>query len=79
MNVAVTLTALFMVTVHVPVPEHPPPDQPVNVEPAAGTGVSVTGVPGAKEAEQVDPQLIPAGEDVTAPDPAPALVTVSAY
>jgi hypothetical protein len=32
-------------TVQVPVPEHPPPLQPVNVEPVAGVAVSVTEVP----------------------------------
>src|SRR5271156_4741584 len=32
-NVAVTVCAAFMVTLHVPVPEQPPPDQPANEEP----------------------------------------------
>jgi hypothetical protein len=34
-----------MVTLHVPVPEHPPPLQPLNVEPPAALAVSVTTVP----------------------------------
>ena len=44
-NVAVTVVAAFNVTVHVPVPEQPPPLQPVNVEPVAGAAVSVSAVP----------------------------------
>src|SRR5207253_3581355 len=63
---------------HDPVPEQPPPAQPVKVEPAAGVAVNVTVVPLAKLAEQVAPQLIPAGELVTVPLPVPALLTVSA-
>src|SRR5438105_478457 len=43
-NVAVTAVAAVMVTVHGPVPVHPPPLQPVNVEPVAGVAVSVTAV-----------------------------------
>ncbi len=60
-----------------PVPEQPPPDQPAKAEPVAGAAVSVTTVPLEKDCEQVDPQLIPAGELVTVPVPAPPLVTVS--
>jgi len=66
-----------MVTVQVPVPEQPPPLQPLKVEPAAGVAVSVTTVPLAKPAEQVALQLIPAGLLVTVPVPVPAGVTVS--
>src|SRR6266581_4777681 len=53
-----------------------PPLQPVKVEPAAGAAVSVTAVPLVKLAEQVAPQLIPAGALVTVPLPVPAGVTV---
>src|SRR5436309_3078665 len=49
---------------------------PMKVEPAAGVAVSVTAVPLAKLAEQVAPQLIPAGELVAVPLPVPAGVTV---
>src|SRR5206468_6756942 len=57
---------------------HPPPLQPVKVEPAAGLAVRVTAVPLAKLAEQVAPQLSPAGLLVTVPLPVPALLTVRA-
>src|SRR5438552_1416454 len=77
-KVAVTVVAALRVTVQVPVPEHPPPLQPLKVEPAAGLAVSVTAVPLVKLAEQVAPQVIPAGELVTVPLPVPALLTVSA-
>jgi hypothetical protein len=75
-NVAVTVVSELSVTWHVPVPEQPPPDQPVNVEPADGFAVSVTAVPVANCALQVEPQLIPDGELVTVPAPVPALLTV---
>ncbi len=44
-NVAVTVVAAFMVTTQEPVPEQPPPLQPVNVEPPAAAAVRVTTVP----------------------------------
>src|SRR5207247_9299048 len=74
-KVAVTVVAAETVTTHVPVPEHPPPVQPVKVEPAAGVAVSVTAVPLVKLAEHVAPQVIPAGALVTLPLPVPAAVT----
>src|SRR5882672_1770788 len=77
MKVAVTEVAALIATVQVPVPEHPPPLQPVNVEPAAAADVNVTEVPLVNDAEQVAPQEIPAGLLVTVPLPAPALETVS--
>jgi hypothetical protein len=74
--VAVTVVAAVSVTVHVPVPEQPPPLQPVKVEPAAGTAVRVTVVPLAQAAIQVEPQEMPAGLLVTVPTPGPVLLTV---
>ena len=76
MKVAVTVVAAESVTVQLPVPEQPPPLQPVKVEPAAGAAVSVTAVPLVKLAAQVAPQVIPAGELLTVPLPVPAGVTV---
>jgi len=49
----------------------------LKVEPAAGAAVRVTVVPLVKLAEQVAPQLMPAGALVTVPVPVPALETVS--
>src|SRR5580704_8616067 len=40
-NVAITVCAELIVTMHVPVPEHPPPLQPVKTEPDAATSVRV--------------------------------------
>ena len=76
-KLATTVVAAVMVRVQVPVPSHGPAPQPVKVEPVAGVAVSVIAVPLAKLAEQVAPQLMPAGVLVTVPVPAPALVTVN--
>ncbi len=57
-----------------PVPVQPPPLQPAKVEPAAGVAVRVTAVPLANAAEQVAPQVMPAGALETVPVPAPAVV-----
>ncbi len=75
-NSAVTVRAALIVTVHVEVPEHPDPVQPVNVEPAAGAAVNVTADPSTKLSEQSEPQSIPAGDEVTVPPPAPDFETV---
>ena len=77
MKSALTDRAWLIVTEHAPVPLQSPP-HPANVEPEAGVGVRVTWVPSAKLAEQVAPQLIPAGELLTVPDPVPFLETVNA-
>jgi hypothetical protein len=44
-NVAVTDVAAFIVTVQVPVPEQPPPDQPEKVDPLFAKAVKATDVP----------------------------------
>jgi hypothetical protein len=74
-NVAVTLRAAVMLTVQVVVLPVQSPDQLVNVDPAPGAAVRVTDVPLLKDAEHVEPQLIPAGELVTEPEPVPASAT----
>ena len=77
-NVAVTLVLSVRLTTQVPVPEQPPPDQPVKMEPelVSPAAVKVMDVGARKEAEQVLPQEIPAGAEVTVPLPVPFLETV---
>jgi len=78
LKVAVTVVLLESVTVQVPVPLHPPPLHPKNVELLpAGLAVSVTAVPPLKPAEQMLPHEMPAGELVTVPFPFPLFVTAS--
>jgi hypothetical protein len=75
---ALTVLAALMLTVQVPVPEQPPPLQPVNVAVEDGMAVKVTSVPLLNDATQVAPQLIPAGELMTVPGPHPDRSAVSA-
>ena len=72
------VVSLFRVIVQGPVPEHPPPDQPVTVDPASAEAVRVTLVPIVKFAWHVVPQFIPAGLLVTVPLPVPDFLTASA-
>ena len=44
-KVAVTDFAAVIVAVQVPVPEHPPPDQPVKVDPLVAEAAKVTDFP----------------------------------
>src|ERR1044071_3348505 len=60
-KVADTLCAWFIVTAQLPIPPQAPP-QPVKEKPLAGAAVSITWALPGKPAEQVAPQLIPAGE-----------------
>src|SRR5207253_2193787 len=76
-NAASMLVLALMVNVQVPVPLHPPPVQPVNVEPLAAAAVSVMLVPVVNDLEHVVPQSIPAGDDVTFPPPLPLLEMLS--
>ena len=46
LKTAVTDFASVIVTVQVPVPEHPPPNQPVKVYPLFAEAVKVSDVPG---------------------------------
>ena len=72
-----TVLAPLRTNVQTPAPAHPPPDQPVKSEPTAGAAVSVIGVPFPNCMEHEAPQLIPAGNEVTVPEPEPAFVTVT--
>lgn len=65
-NVAPTLWAERIVTEHAPVPEHAPV-QPEKVYPVLGVAVRVTTLLELNGAEQLDPQLMPAGEVVMVP------------
>lgn len=76
LNVAVTVWLPFMTTLQGPVPLHAPP-QPAKVDPPVAFAVKVTALPAVKFAVQVSAQLlIPAGELLTVPLPAPDFMTV---
>src|SRR5205809_8140545 len=60
-----------MVTVQVVPETASQPLQPLNMEPRSGLAVKVTTVPLTSEAEQVAPQSIPGGSEVTVPLPMP--------
>jgi hypothetical protein len=75
-NVAVTERATSSATVQVAAEPVHAPLQPVKLEPAAATAVSVTDAPLTKLNWQVAPQLMPAGLLVTVPPPVPDLLTV---
>ena len=60
------------------VPVHPPL-QPLKVEPGSAFTFRVTFAPWLYGAEQVEPQLIPAGELVTVPLPDPSFAIVRVY
>jgi hypothetical protein len=74
-KVAVTLVAALIETTQEAVPAQPPL-QPAKVEPGAAVAVKVTLLPLGKVAEQVAPQLMPAGALPTVPAPAPVLLTL---
>jgi hypothetical protein len=76
-NVAVTDFAASIVTVQVELEPEQAPLHPPNVDPVVAVAVSVTAVPTAKSSVQSVPQVIPAGELVTVPEPVPALATLS--
>src|SRR5437879_1107375 len=69
LNVAMIERFVLIVTLHVPVPEHPPPVQPPNIHPEVGVAVSTTEVPWAKFPVHVGAQLIPTGLETTLPPP----------
>ena len=76
-KLAVTDLARLVATVHV-VPEvESHPVHPTKADNRAGFALRVTTTLLAYEAEQVDPQLIPAGLETTEPPPRPVLLTLS--
>jgi hypothetical protein len=75
LKTAVTKAVPF--TTQVPAPEQPPPLQPTNTDPLDAAAFKVVAEPASKREEQVVPQLMPPGEDVTVPLPAPCLTTVT--
>ncbi len=77
-NVAVTFLAAVMLTVQEVPLKVSQPDQAVKSESADAAAVRVTWVPELNDAEQVAPQLIPAGDEVTVPVPVPVLLTLNA-
>lgn len=77
MKLAATEVLLFRVTEHVPVPEQPPPDQPLKMKWRSGLAVSATAVPWVKVEVHVFPHEMPGGDEVMVPDP--DFVTVRAY
>lgn len=78
-NTAFTEAAAVIVTVHVPVPEHPPPLHPPNVAAPVGAAVKVTVVPWPYTSLQSAPHEMPAGDEVTVPEPVPDFVVVNVY
>ena len=76
LNVAVTDSAAFIVTMQLPTPVHAPL-HPANVDPEFATCVNVTACPPLKSAVHVLGHKIPDGVLVTVPPPDPAGVTVS--
>jgi len=74
-KVAVTDFAAVIETVQAPEPEHAPA-QPVKTESEVGVAVRVRLVPRRTALVQVLPQLIPAGFDMTVPEPVPLFITV---
>jgi len=77
LNVAVTVRADDIVTVHVGPATVSHPLQPVNVDPEMAVAVSVTELPLTYGSEQSAPQVIPPGFEVMVPAPPPALAAVS--
>lgn len=74
-NSTVTDRAWLIATWQEPLPEQAP-DQREKTEPAAGAATSATLVPYRKLREQIEPQLIPRGFELTLPEPVPDLLTV---
>ncbi|MBI3900023.1 MAG: hypothetical protein HY308_17280 [Gammaproteobacteria bacterium] len=79
MKLAITRRSAFRVTVHVKLEPAQAPLQPLNTEPEAAVAVNVTAVLFAYDALHAVPQSMPAGAELTVPDPEPDLVSVNRY
>ena len=64
---------------HAPVPEHPPPDHPLNFDTDVAVAARVTNVPFVTDAVQVVPQSMPEGVEITVPLPVPLSLTLKVY
>ena len=80
-NVKVAVQLLFAVKLNADVAAVPVhlPDQPLKTEPEAAAAVKVTAVLALSEVLHVPPHEMPAGLDVTVPEPVPALATETVY
>jgi len=77
-KLATTVRALVMATVHLLSDEtESHPVQPLNEDRKSGVAVSSTTVPVLYDAEQVPPQLMPAGLEVTVPVPTSKLLLLT--
>ena len=72
------LFPFILIEVGLPLPEQDP-DQPMKVDVELGAARRATVVPEAYAWLQSAPQSMPAGLEVTVPEPAPALVTVRVF
>lgn len=80
-GVKLAVQLAFALTITVALTDAPEqlPVHPANVAPAAAVAVSVTAVPCAKVEAQMLPQAIPAGNELTLPEPVPANATLRVY
>ena len=76
-NAAVTFRAALIDTVQVGAVPEQAPLHPLKAWPVAGAAVIVTLVPWLNTSEQSLPQLMPAGAELTAPDPVTDTVSAS--
>jgi len=76
---AVTSVSASSVNAHVGEASEHGPIQPSKLVPAAGLADNMTGVPRGSCMVQAAPQSMPAGDDVTLPEPDPVFLTLSVH